>query len=350
MLALRSLASLGDGTPVRVLDAGAGDGLLSLAIAERHPSWTVVAADVREDALERGRADADRDGIGNVRFERLDLTRPIPEGGYDVVLALECLEEIRRRRGGHRGLRRRAATGRTAARPCSGARLAAGAGRQRGDLERRGPPRLHARRARRAARAARAARPPRDADDPRHGAAGAGGAGPDQDLTARGARRGVRPADAPRSGSSGSASRGGRPARSTRRRGSRREAVPRPRGGRAGRAGRSAELLGADPHLPERGHRRGGRRVGARADAPAVRGGRLRRRLHGRNRRGAAPLRRPHPSTSGGRTPAPLRHSTAAWRRRAATSSSCSTRTTCSSLSGSRRSRSSPRRDPTSTS
>ena len=33
-----------------------------------------------------------------------------------------------------------------------------------------------------------------------------------------------------------------------------------------------------------------------------------------------------------------------------ATSSSCSTRTTCSSLSGSRRSRSSPRRDPTSTS
>jgi len=93
-LALRSLTSIADGTPVRVLDAGAGDGLLALAIAERHPTWTVVAADVREDALERGRADADRDGIGNVRFERLDLTRPIPEGGYDVVLALECLEEI----------------------------------------------------------------------------------------------------------------------------------------------------------------------------------------------------------------------------------------------------------------
>jgi 2-polyprenyl-3-methyl-5-hydroxy-6-metoxy-1,4-benzoquinol methylase len=29
-----------------------------------------------------------------VRFEPIDVTRPIPDGGYDVVLALECLEEI----------------------------------------------------------------------------------------------------------------------------------------------------------------------------------------------------------------------------------------------------------------
>jgi SAM-dependent methyltransferase len=93
MLALRTLSSLG-GTPIRVLDAGAGDGLLSLAIAERHPAWTVVAADVREDALERGRSDADRGGLENISFEHLDLTRPIPQGGYDVVLAMECLEEI----------------------------------------------------------------------------------------------------------------------------------------------------------------------------------------------------------------------------------------------------------------
>ena len=93
MLALRSLSSLG-GAPIRVLDAGAGDGLLSLAIAERHPAWTVVAADVREDALERGRSDADRGGLKNISFEQLDLTRPIPQGGYDVVLAMECLVEI----------------------------------------------------------------------------------------------------------------------------------------------------------------------------------------------------------------------------------------------------------------
>jgi SAM-dependent methyltransferase len=94
LLALRSLDSFADGRPLRILDAGAGDGLLSLAVAERYPGSTVVAADLREEALERGRRDADRDGVRNVRFEPIDVTRPIPDGGYDVVLALECLEEI----------------------------------------------------------------------------------------------------------------------------------------------------------------------------------------------------------------------------------------------------------------
>ena len=244
MLALRSLASLGDGTPVRVLDAGAGDGLLALAIAERHPAWTVVAADVREDALERGRADADRDGIGNVRFEQLDLTRPIPEGGYDVVLALECLEEI---------ADDEAATAAFAGalrpdglllvhvperdwKPVLGGSEATWRDEVRHGytrdelvalLERHG---LHVLRVTPTTRGTvRLAQEVRD-----------------RIKTSRLAVRAAAypSADGSRSGSSGSASRGGRPARSTRRRGSRREEVSRPRGGRAGRAGRSAELLG----------------------------------------------------------------------------------------------------------
>ena len=93
-LALRSLKKIDRDEPLQVLDAGAGEGILALAIARGHPTWTVVAADIREDALQRGRSDADRDGVRNVCFERHDLTSPLPEGAYDVVLAMECLEEI----------------------------------------------------------------------------------------------------------------------------------------------------------------------------------------------------------------------------------------------------------------
>jgi SAM-dependent methyltransferase len=94
-LALRSLKRIDGNGPVQVLDAGAGEGILARAIARQHPSWTVIAADVREDALQRGRREADREGVLNVRFERHDLTSPFSERAFDVVLAMECLEEIR---------------------------------------------------------------------------------------------------------------------------------------------------------------------------------------------------------------------------------------------------------------
>jgi SAM-dependent methyltransferase len=93
-LALRSLERFANDTRLRVLDAGAGAGILALAIAQRHPEWTVVAADSREEALQEGRRDADREAVQNLRFERLDLTQPLPGPPFDVVLALECLEEI----------------------------------------------------------------------------------------------------------------------------------------------------------------------------------------------------------------------------------------------------------------
>jgi len=93
-LALQSLERFDRNGPLRVLDAGAGEGILALAIARRHPSWTVVAADLREDALQRGRSDADREGVRNISFEQVDLVDPLPENGFDVVVAMECLEEI----------------------------------------------------------------------------------------------------------------------------------------------------------------------------------------------------------------------------------------------------------------
>jgi SAM-dependent methyltransferase len=44
--------------------------------------------------LAGGRARADRRGLTNVRIQHADLTRPVCEGGFDVVLAIECLVEI----------------------------------------------------------------------------------------------------------------------------------------------------------------------------------------------------------------------------------------------------------------
>jgi trans-aconitate methyltransferase len=80
--------------PIRVLDAGCGDGLLSLAIAKRHPDWTVLGVDIRDDMLDGARLRARGRSLENVGFRQGDLTEPMPESEFDAVLAIECLSEI----------------------------------------------------------------------------------------------------------------------------------------------------------------------------------------------------------------------------------------------------------------
>ncbi|HEY0317895.1 MAG TPA: class I SAM-dependent methyltransferase [Solirubrobacterales bacterium] len=90
----RVLAGYAKGRPIRVLDAGCGDGLLTLALAKRHPRWQVVGIDRREDLLAGARARAAGRGLKNVSFAAADLLQPLPLGGFDAVAALECLSEI----------------------------------------------------------------------------------------------------------------------------------------------------------------------------------------------------------------------------------------------------------------
>jgi SAM-dependent methyltransferase len=80
--------------PLRLLDAGCGDGLLCVLIARRHPGWEVVGADQDDALLEKGRARAEKHGVKNVHFVRADLTQQLGSGLYDAVLAVECLVEI----------------------------------------------------------------------------------------------------------------------------------------------------------------------------------------------------------------------------------------------------------------
>lgn len=80
--------------PIRVLDAGVSDGLLTLAVAKRHPAWQVLGVDLRENLLDGARKRATARGLANARFEVADLTAPLAGGPFDVVLAIECLSEI----------------------------------------------------------------------------------------------------------------------------------------------------------------------------------------------------------------------------------------------------------------
>jgi SAM-dependent methyltransferase len=93
-LADEVLSAQAAGKPMRLLDAGCGDGLLSLSLAKRHRDWLVLGVDRRDDLLEGARARARGRSLGNVRFEAADLTEPLPESGFDAVVALECLHEI----------------------------------------------------------------------------------------------------------------------------------------------------------------------------------------------------------------------------------------------------------------
>jgi SAM-dependent methyltransferase len=90
----RIATSYAGGRAVRVLDAGCGDGLLSLALAKRHSSWSLLGVDLRNDLLEGARVRAQTRRLRNVRFACADLMESLPETGFDLVLAIECLSEI----------------------------------------------------------------------------------------------------------------------------------------------------------------------------------------------------------------------------------------------------------------
>jgi SAM-dependent methyltransferase len=86
-------ANAGPG-PLRILDAGCGDGLLTIALARRHRDWKLVGVDLRDDLLEGARVRARGRALDNVVFAPGDLEAPLPEHGQDAVLAIECLSEI----------------------------------------------------------------------------------------------------------------------------------------------------------------------------------------------------------------------------------------------------------------
>jgi SAM-dependent methyltransferase len=90
----RKLVGFAGAGPIRVLDAGCGDGLLLLSLAKRHPSWSLVGMDLREGLLAAARDRARRRSLPNAAFCTADLTKTLTEGNFDAVTAIECLVEI----------------------------------------------------------------------------------------------------------------------------------------------------------------------------------------------------------------------------------------------------------------
>ncbi len=93
-LVLETVNGIAAERPLRVLDAGAGEGLLAMAIARRHRDWQIVAADADDAVLDRGRRLKEQASVSSVDFVRADLTDDLGSEQFDLVLAIECLVEI----------------------------------------------------------------------------------------------------------------------------------------------------------------------------------------------------------------------------------------------------------------
>ena len=76
----------------RVLDIGCGTGRTTLLAAHEAVRSHVVAVDLSQQLLERARAEASRDGLGNIEFLQGDAqVHPFPAGSFDVTISRAAL-------------------------------------------------------------------------------------------------------------------------------------------------------------------------------------------------------------------------------------------------------------------
>lgn len=82
------------GTPVNVLDAGAGFGQYTFWLNQRHPDWNILSIDVKEEQVEDCNRFFAQIGSRNVRFEVGDLTKYVKPDTYDLVVCVDVMEHI----------------------------------------------------------------------------------------------------------------------------------------------------------------------------------------------------------------------------------------------------------------
>jgi SAM-dependent methyltransferase len=93
----------------RVLDVGCGRGRALLQLAGRFPATEFDGIDLSEEALGWGRAEAERRGLANLRFEARDASdfdRTAAPEQYDLVLTFDAIHDQARPRNVLRGIAR----------------------------------------------------------------------------------------------------------------------------------------------------------------------------------------------------------------------------------------------------
>lgn len=90
-------AGLGAGTPERILDLGAGTGMLSARLRAAYPAANLTLLDIARQMLQRAR---DQLGEQGVSYLEADLLDPFPSGPWDCIasaLAIHHLDDADKR-------------------------------------------------------------------------------------------------------------------------------------------------------------------------------------------------------------------------------------------------------------
>jgi SAM-dependent methyltransferase len=80
---------------IRVADIGCGTGHAVNVMAREYSASRFIGYDFGEDAIARARAEAREMGLGNTRFEVLDVTRLAPEPKFDLITSFDAIHDQR---------------------------------------------------------------------------------------------------------------------------------------------------------------------------------------------------------------------------------------------------------------